>query len=584
MDPNKKKERQTGIIDDATAMAAEVQALNGRKGGGKKRLNLSKAQSAAISKPKLKAAPQITGAVKASLGPKNGRQSKSQAVVTSPTADEAQFYEVDGLRIPLFDNKSKRKTHARSINTLTQHLNRDKMLGIVRNYAGEAEVQEFEAVKASKTKIAEWIAAVETKAFGSGPKGKATASEKAKNTADVAPTKAQQKAQALAHNTNTESNCDILSEGANAQGKRKRDNHVTATQDQQTTKKAKVEPSMLAARSRKELIPREYTRLPPHPQPQMHPQAAEEDMAPRRKRPQQHQKPSVGPPPKKLAVAPPPRAPDVPHHHQSGSQAGEDSMKNLAANVKDIDLYIPKMNIVHRGEEHPLIDALELDPHWYPVDPDNPLPVSSTRILNLPAKRAHAIITAGSETTVHVTEIPYKDTKKHRISAPEPYKAQEQGKQPQEAAPYLKPGPHGYDIANHHWHFATDPDVLNGVGHQVESADAAAWESMLFRTGEQSKLVASISKEIKGLNAQIAMRSEEPEDSLLRNLKMQKQQKDAHLEMEKAKLKELKIENFWFRKEFREKYSGTLAGQWPCGCEKVGARAGAWEMGDSEAE
>jgi hypothetical protein len=248
---NKQKERQTGLIDDAAAMKveAQAQAQKVRRGGGKKVFNFSKVQDADISKPNPNIASRNTGAPKAIFGPKNGRQSKSNAVLARPAADEAKFYEEDGLCIPLFDNKNKRKTHARGTNTLTQHLNKDKMLGIVRNYAGEIKVQEFEAAKASKIKIAEWIAAVETKAFGSGPKAKVFTSEKQTVALDAAPTKAQQKASAIAHNAHTEPDQNTLSHGANAQSKRKRDDDVTATRHQQTKKKTEINRLLLTARS-----------------------------------------------------------------------------------------------------------------------------------------------------------------------------------------------------------------------------------------------------------------------------------------------------------------------------------------------
>jgi hypothetical protein len=100
--PNKKKERQTNIISDADALAmAEAQAPGGRKGAGKKgKFDISKAQNAGISKPKAKPAPQNSLAPKANLG------SKSESV--------PQFYEEDGLRIPLYSDKGKKHTNARS--------------------------------------------------------------------------------------------------------------------------------------------------------------------------------------------------------------------------------------------------------------------------------------------------------------------------------------------------------------------------------------------------------------------------------------------------------------------------------------
>jgi hypothetical protein len=42
---------------------------------------------------------------------------------------------------------------------------------------------------------------------------------------------------------------------------------------------------------------------------------------------------------------------------------------------------------------------------------------------------------------------------------------------PQLKPPYLKPGKHGWDWESHKWHFANDPDLNTGYGHQVEPAD-----------------------------------------------------------------------------------------------------------------
>jgi hypothetical protein len=37
--------------------------------------------------------------------------------------------------------------------------------------------------------------------------------------------------------------------------------------------------------------------------------------------------------------------------------------------------------------------------------------------------------------------------------------------------PYLKAGPHGYEWANSRWHFANDPDLFIGIGHQIVPGD-----------------------------------------------------------------------------------------------------------------
>lgn len=80
--------------------------------------------------------------------------------------------------------------------------------------------------------------------------------------------------------------------------------------------------------------------------------------------------------------------------------------------------------------------------------------------------------------------------------------------------PYLKAGKHGWDYEHHRWGFEGDPDLITGAGHQIM-----------------------------------------PED-----------------------LDILAKEPAWAEAEFRKKYPGRLANQWPCGCQKP------WDDDDSEDE
>jgi hypothetical protein len=84
------------------------------------------------------------------------------------------------------------------------------------------------------------------------------------------------------------------------------------------------------------------------------------------------------------------------------------------------------------------------------------------------------------------------------------------------------------------------------------------------------------------LDVLVAINTQDLEGPVLGDLTTQKLDKEAELETEKENLTNLESERFSFRKGYRNKYSGSLAGQWPCGCEKM--VVGAWEEGDSEAE
>jgi hypothetical protein len=568
--PNKKKERQTAIIDDAEALAMlEVQSQQGRRGGGKKAggkskpgFSFSKAQNAGVSKPNSKTAPHDTGVPKNNQTPKKGHALKPKTAFTHSTHPVAQFYEEDGLRIPLFDMRGKRKMHAKDGNAMAIRHPRSYLLDIVKEYAGEDKKQKFEAENLSKKEIGAWIEAVETKAYGSAPVKVNGATPERKKVAAVAsapnPPKSQtgtgeQRPLATSETEQTRSGMPNMASG---QSKRKRHDDVLATQGQQT-KTTKTQTSQVTTKPAQAPRLQDRTRAQQNPQTQPEPaeqnleeailQAfvddSEDEMAPVRRQ----QKPSANPQSKKFGNSPSRRA-NAPNHNRTSTPVPEVfrvtiPAKKPSVNDKDMDLYIPKMDDLPKGQQHPLISALDLTPKAAM------LPDTSTRVLNLPRQRVHAIVTAESETAVHVTEIPYKDTKNHAVSVP---RAQQSPiVQPEEAAPYLKAGPHGYDDVNHRWHYpSSDPSLVTGIGHQVEPADSSAWESIVLRVGEQTKLIKSTHGKT--------------------------------VAVEKEKLKKLEREKTLFMKGYREKYPGTTAAQWPCGCERVGN--GAWEEGDSEEE
>ncbi|KAF2687421.1 hypothetical protein K458DRAFT_190606 [Lentithecium fluviatile CBS 122367] len=600
--PNNKKERQTGIIDDVAAIAMiEAQSQQGRRGGGKKTgtkgkqgFNLSKAQNAGVSKPKPKAAPRYADASKTKPAPKKGETSKSKPAFTSATTPEVQFYEESGLRIPLFDKSCRKKMHAKDGSVTAMKYGRSYLLGIIKDYAGEEKAQEFESAKMSKKEIGTWIQAAETKAFGNGPaEGKDVVFEGTKVDNAPAPEAAARKPRTESEKQKKlptmKDNANFLPAGLsslNGANKRKHDDEVTNTLTGQLVKKPKPEPSQAPAKPLPARPPHERARPQQNQnhtqntQTRPEPQPIEQDMAPPKKPPQSHETISANPQPNNQGNSSLYRATNA-GINADASKITKPS-KKPKVNDGDKDLYIPKTDNIKlpKDQQHPLIPMLNLNPHWGPTDPGKPSTITPTRHLHLPGQRTNAIITAESNHTVHITDIPYMDTKKHRISVPQP-QDQQQGKQPETPAPYLKPGPHGYNYAT-----SSDESLKTGIGHQVEPVDESAWEHMMFDVSRQSERVKALNTEIATLVAQVQhlrkTRSEEPADPELERLKPLKEQADTQVAMEKKKLKELEENKSTFMREYRAKYPGTTVNDWPCGCQKVGN--GAWEEGDSEEE
>jgi len=106
MDPGKKKERQTNIIDDQAAIALAMQ-------GGRRKAQPKKKKSGGVGPS----------------GPQTASSSKSKSTKKASTskATDAQYYEKDGLKIPLYDKGGKKKTNARLSLTL-RNKNLDHLL------------------------------------------------------------------------------------------------------------------------------------------------------------------------------------------------------------------------------------------------------------------------------------------------------------------------------------------------------------------------------------------------------------------------------------------------------------------------
>ncbi|KAF2244230.1 hypothetical protein BU26DRAFT_608686 [Trematosphaeria pertusa] len=399
MDFGKKKERQTGIIDDETAIAMAQQGKkNGGKGKGKQKqsgFKLSDAQDAGVSKPK--------------PAPRNKKNSKPKLAAAPSAKSHSRFYEEGGLRIPLYDQKGKKKTNARDGRSLAQKTSKADLLKIVKEYAGGAKAEEFRNANASRNQIGAWVQYVETQALGKGP-----ANEKEREKADPA--------------ANTK---PIALDAAEQNSKRKRDNEQAPTLPQQTAKKQKFE-----VRDAKEGEP-----IASHGNARYHQ--------------------------KKKKIFKPQGTKDEEASLQFLTSIMIDYLTNeqddMASTASRSATAPPKIDNKHLMKEHPLIPALELNPSH---NHRNPLSPPSTQILHQPAQRCHIILTASSDTAVHETTIPYR---KDRNAAPY-FKNKLKSDSP--TAPYLKPGKHGWDHENHRWGFQGDPDLLTGVGHQVDPRDA----------------------------------------------------------------------------------------------------------------
>lgn len=151
---NKKKERQTHILDDAAAIKLAQQ--QGQRRGQPEKKQKNTAGSAASAH-------------------QNGGSSKSTPGKKGPAAQNAaaRFYQKNGVKIALVEKSGKKKPHARSSQGL-RNKNLEQLLDIVEEYAGAWKKQEFKKDDKTKADIADWIETVETHALGPNPKSKLT--------------------------------------------------------------------------------------------------------------------------------------------------------------------------------------------------------------------------------------------------------------------------------------------------------------------------------------------------------------------------------------------------------------------------
>ncbi|KAF1842041.1 uncharacterized protein K460DRAFT_291673 [Cucurbitaria berberidis CBS 394.84] len=151
MFPSAKDPRKTSILDDSVGLELNLAQQGNGKGKGKNRQNtaggfsFSSSRNAGVVKSK----PAPTARATQNLG--------------------ARFYERDGLKIPLYEKKGKKRAHARASVGL-RNKSEEELLSIVGEYAGTEVMREFKQRARNKKEIAEWIEAKETLALGPNPK------------------------------------------------------------------------------------------------------------------------------------------------------------------------------------------------------------------------------------------------------------------------------------------------------------------------------------------------------------------------------------------------------------------------------
>lgn len=523
MDLGRKNNSKTELLSGAEALEiaqAQHQKQQARRTGSKKgngksnqELKLSKAHDAGVSKSKhpkkTKRSTEPDAEATNKSATANGRATKSKQSTTTTPTSEKQFYEEDGLRIPLCDAKGQKKQYARDGQVLAQKFSKAILCNIVKEYAGESKVEELKATNASKKQIAQWIQDVETRAWGKGPRQQA-ARETLKDPqrkASVEVLGAPQPQELVKKNksggtktkeeprANPNTNDTMSLNGTSNGGKRKRDDERVATQ---TPKKTKYQHH--GTQNVTTSAPQETKFSGDSNKAHINPPQDRGLLQPM----------NTSNPPKSAGYTQQQRVKQKKSDNQRLAKKRADEQANMA-------FYIVKINDKHKMKEHPFIDACELNPTWDPAtSPETP----STKVQKL-AYGHKVILTATSDNTVHETTISLADLKAERQrqrqfqqrfdspAASDHQKEKQVNEQPcsnNPDAPYRKPGKHGWDYDKHCWAWEGDPDLHTGIGHQID-----------------------------------------PED-----------------------LAKLEQEGVQFQREFDQKYPGRLDNQWPCGCQVPG--------------
>lgn len=233
-----KKSGRTNIIDDLDAI---VLAQQGQRKAQKKPKKAPTGPSAPVKSGGSKAGPSKKSGADQDAGEFVKSSRLKPAKKTAKEVTTAQYYEKNGVKIPLFEKGGKKRAHARLAKGL-RNKGTDILLDIVQEYAGVSKRMEIKNADKTKAEIAEWIEEVETRALGPHPKSTLVfvKGDSVVDTGDMliaepdlepAPeaTKYRSKGKAPMH------------AAVQNQGKRKHDNvPEPAHGDQQTTKKLKT--------------------------------------------------------------------------------------------------------------------------------------------------------------------------------------------------------------------------------------------------------------------------------------------------------------------------------------------------------
>ncbi|KAF2644892.1 hypothetical protein P280DRAFT_535550 [Massarina eburnea CBS 473.64] len=421
--PNNQKARQTNVMSDAEALSialarTQQQQTGKKRGKGGGGFKLSKAEA-----PSTKAVPSKATPKPRHAGQKNKRPNTTTAGIAKGDAFSSQFYTQNGLHIPLFDSKGNPRAPRKMI-TLQQHKTKDALLQIVKEYAGDAKMQEFERANRNKAQLAAWINKVEREAL----KG------------DITQLVTIQAAGPSTPPLNT-----AVSRG----GKRCADDTEFL---KQTVKKAKLQrtpderTSHLQTLQNKTIVKQDQLLNATLRKPRT--SIDSDDLEKQMRAEFDNRSASVAAP---------------------GTMPGgiakvtfRNIVKEPVRNIEHSEaprrkgVRLKKVEDKHLLAQHPAIDALGLDPH---AD----TPADNGTLIGKLSKKTSAVMSAipsryGFAPSFHETII-YSSGWKLK------------GQQTEVPVPYLKPGKHGWDNDNHCWSWEGDADLITGVGHQVEPAD-----------------------------------------------------------------------------------------------------------------
>ncbi|KAF2445043.1 hypothetical protein P171DRAFT_472951 [Karstenula rhodostoma CBS 690.94] len=449
------------------------------------------------------------------------KNTKSTVATRTPTvsssangtksASDHRFFTAPGLRIPLYDARGKRITHARDGRVIVHKISRERALDeYVRKYAGDDKVQEMEgkthgAAKWSKDQIGDWITEVETRAFGQGPKGKTTKERKEEKRGEngvkmqedgaggrgeapkgrVTRSMSEEMKMLLTMGEGIEdmpapmpvsksrpqdiggatvaNRGYIATTNGDANGKRK----LPARESQETNKKPRLDrinaaaPSLSTAKAPASSPAQatSITRAPSNGKP---------DIATRMLPPNRKAATTSNPLTTQTTKALPPRKPRQPPPRPD----------TFPWNHADDDLYLAHVPDLHNLETHPFLSIFSLDPIFEP-SPGQPSYTTPLRTLPLPSSRSHLLVSTTAHNraspTIHAILLPHRDLENQRAAAladkkiPPPHRRRKNI-----SKPFLKPGTHGWDYEKHAWGFEGDEDLETGLGHQVDPGDERA--------------------------------------------------------------------------------------------------------------